>query len=414
MSDKKNALSHSAMSKFQDCAKSYYYRYVERIVSQYKSGALYFGSALDEALNEVLKAEMPDVEAKDPYETFERWWDSQPDNDGNWEKIAKNPDVVYSNTDYDGDLMEKSDWAKAFRYRDELGLSGEPWELFDAIKQEKKERGWPNIEERRRQFYNYMNWLAMRRKGFLMLDAYKEQVLPHIAEVLAVQKYVKLVNSEGDYVRGFVDAVVRWEDGSVVCLDNKTSSIDYEFDAVLKSPQLALYQIIMNNEAADSEHPWEHEIEKCGYAVLHKRMRKDITKTCVKCGYEAEKGARHKTCSAETEDGRCGGKWARDVKFNVATQILVDKVPEHVIQIVKDNVSAINTEIKQNLKLLETAGIDPNRVFARNFNACKKPWGLCEYYAKCWNNSDEGLISRGNDNVREQGNSGSQEESDNN
>lgn len=409
----KNKLSHSAMSKYQDCSKSYYFRYIERVVSRYKGGALYFGSALDEALNELLKAQTPARdEAKDPHETFDKWWHSQPDNDGKWMDLPTNEDIVYSNTDYDGDLMQKEDWAKAFRFRDALGFDGEPWEIYDEVKSNKKLVGWGNLPVDQRRFYNYMNWLSLRRKGHLMLEAYKQVVLPEIKEVLSVQRYVKLVNKEGDYVRGFVDAVVRWSDDSVVCLDNKTSSIDYDHDAVLKSPQLALYQLILNNDAANPENDWSHEIQRCGFAVLHKRMKKDVTKTCKSCGYEAEKGSRHKTCSAVIEGERCGGKWDRDVKFEVPVQILIDKVPEHVLKIVKDNITAVNTEIKQNIALLQQTNADVDKIFARNFNACKKPWGLCEYYNKCWHNNDDDLISRGKD-ERPEGNEGSEEESDN-
>lgn len=375
----KNKLSHSALNKYQDCAKAYEFRYVKRIVSKYKSGALYFGSAIDEALNDILNGKTREESKK----SFDKWWSSQPDNENKWTQLKTNPDIVYSASDYDSDFMQKSDWAEAFGFLNDDSKT--PWDEYNRIKKEKKEKGWPNVDIEDRKFYNLLNWLALRRKGHLMIDTYVENIMPNIKEVLAVQKYVRLDNEDGDYVRGYVDAVVRWKDDSVICLDNKTSSIEYEPDSVVKSPQLTLYKVILDNESEDKNSEWNHYIDKCGYAVLRKQPEKNITKTCQKCGHEADKGSRHKTCNNELDGKRCNGPWDRQVDIKINYQIIIDKIPDNVIDMVLDNVNVVNHSIK-----LE--------VFPRNFNACKKPWGLCEYYSKCWLNKEDDLIYKGTDN----------------
>lgn len=367
-----NKLSHSAMNKYQDCAKAFEYRYQKRIVSKYKSGALYFGSALDDALNVVLE----DGPEKGK-ETFDKKWFAQPDNEYNVVKLQENEQITYSASDFDKDLLQKSDWAKLYAKITELDLSGDPIGLFKDIAKEKSEKGWGNLKSEQRRYYNFANWLSLSRKGHLMLDEYIKNILPNIDEVLAVQKYVKITNPDGDIVRGYIDLVARWKDGSVVLIDNKTSSIEYEHDSVLKSPQLTLYKMIL-----DRDPEWEHTIEKCAYIVLRKGIKKDIKKICKSCGHIAEKGSRHKTCNNEVDSKRCEGEWDRQVKLSVDTQIIIDKIPEQVQDMVVENMTLINNSIKSGL-------------FPRNFNACKKPWGLCEYYDKCWKNKDDNLIQLG-------------------
>lgn len=367
-----NKLSHSAMNKYQDCAKAFEYRYQKRIVSKYKSGALYFGTALDDALNELLENG-----PEKAHEFFDKKWFAQPDNEYNVVKLEENEDVLYSASDFDKDLLQKSDWAKLYKKAEELGLGNSPIDIIKGIVKEKSEKGWANLGSKQRRYYNFANWLCLSRKGHLMLDAYVKKILPNIKNVLSVQKYVKIPNSQGDIVRGYIDAVVEWKDGSIVLLDNKTSSIEYEADSVLKSPQLTLYKMIL-----DRDPEWNTPIDKCGYAVLRKGIKKDITKKCKSCKYVAEKGSRHKTCNNEIDKKRCGGEWDRSVKLDVDVQIIIDKIPDIVQNMVVENMTMINSSIKTG-------------IFPRNFNACKKPWGLCEYYNKCWHNKEDDLISLG-------------------
>jgi hypothetical protein len=69
----------------------------------------------------------------------------------------------------------------------------------------------------------------------------------------------------------------------------------------------------------------------------------------------------------------------RDVKFEVEVQKILDIVPDNVLDLVVENVNDVNAAIKTN-------------IFPRNLQSCKTGYGLCEYYCKCWANSEKDLI----------------------
>ena len=53
--NKKNTLSFSQLSKYATCAKAYDYHYNQKIREKTSSANLTFGSAIDDALNQILK-----------------------------------------------------------------------------------------------------------------------------------------------------------------------------------------------------------------------------------------------------------------------------------------------------------------------------------------------------------------------
>lgn len=376
-----NKLSHSSLSKFQTCPKAYYYRYIRKLYSKYKSAALFFGSALDEAVNDLLDPNK-EVSRDEAVEIFYKNWEIGKDSSGEEIELKHNETITYSASDFDSDLLQKDDYRKLFKFLEENNMVDDIFGELDRIKKLKSEKGWDNLESIDRQFYNYANWLSMRNKGVLLLDGYIEQILPHIDEVIEVQKYVTLENDSGDIIRGYIDLIAKWEDGSICVLDNKTSGIEYAVDSVIKSPQLSTYMMILNDKALDPDDEWEHKVEKAGYLVLRKNLIKDIKKVCKQCGHKAKKGARHKTCDNEIDGVRCGGPWDRSVTFKVDTQIIIDPINDHVQDLVLQNINDINNAIK-------------NELFIRNFNSCMQPWGKCEYYDKCWFNNEEQLITKG-------------------
>lgn len=372
-----NKLSHSSINKYNNCARSYKYRYIDRIVSRYKSGALYFGTALDAALNELLD---PNKQEKNPEAVFEQFWNKQEDNTHKEIELKENEDITYAKSDFDSDLLTKKDWAALYSKAKEYDLEGSPITIRKAILDKKGTVGWENLESKERKFFNLTNWLCLRNKGLLMIKTYREEIMPRFKKVLSIQKYVELKNTDEDVVRGYVDLVVEWEDGSVVLIDNKTSSMEYERDSVLKSPQLALYKMILNEWANDPNHEWNYKIEKAAFLVLRKAIKKNISKICKSCGFEAEPSSTHKTCHNTIDNKRCGGEWDRTAELKVDYQIIIDKVPDHVQDLVLENVNDVNTSIK-------------NNVFPRNFNSCEGKFGRCEYYDLCWFNNKKDVLS---------------------
>lgn len=202
-----------------------------------------------------------------------------------------------------------------------------------------------------------------------MIRTFREKIQPKIKKVLALEKEIKLENDSGDIITGFADLVCEWEDGSTIVFDFKTSTKNYEDTSVLTSPQLSLYVFSLSEE---------YKTRKAGYIVFNKKVIKNKTKICKNCGFNGT-GGRHQTCPETIAGDRCGGPWLEKIKPEIFTQIIIDEIPQQTENIVIENIEHINTQIK-------------NGIFIRNLGSCRKPWGLCPYFSKCFYNSDEGLI----------------------
>lgn len=358
----KNRLSHSAVSKYADCPKSYEYHYQHKLRSKYQSSALFFGSAFDNAINVLLKDEN-----KDPYNVFDYSFRFA-DVNGNREFLPKSFVIVYSNSDFDADLLKPEDYVELEK---ELQIHGKDalLELYKSLSDAKKQKSWNMLSIEDKSVYNLFNWHSLRRKAHVMIDTYKSEVMPHIKKVHTVQRYIKLENDEGDEIIGYVDAVLDWKDEGTVIFDLKTSSIDYEEDSVLTSPQLTLYTNALSEE---------FKTRKAGYLIIHKRVDKNKIKICSICKFDGS-GARHKTCSNESSGIRCGGEWTETINPTVRVQVIIDEIPARTEEIVLQNYADINNGIK-------------NKHFVRNFSSCMKPWGPCVYRDLCFKNDDSSLV----------------------
>ena len=142
-------------------------------------------------------------------------------------------------------------------------------------------------------------WESLRVKGLLILEAYEKQVLPKIAKVFNIQKNIALENPDGDRIVGVLDAVVLWEDGKTYIIDNKTSTVKYEEDSVRQSNQLVLYYYIEKDHL---------DLDGAGFIVLDKNINKNKRKRCTKCNNIST--GKSWTCDAITENKeRCNGSW---------------------------------------------------------------------------------------------------------
>jgi hypothetical protein len=362
MSKTKNRLSHSAVSKFQDCAKAYEYHYIKKIRSTTNSAALFFGSAVDHAFSAMLEPK-----DKTPQQLFDFFWRFQ-DLNGKQEYLPTSTKIVYANSDYDPELLHQEDVAKL---KEEFKLEGDPLKEVEKVYEEKEYMGFDGLPEDRKKLLNFANWLSLYRKGLLMLEALEKQVMPNITEVLGAQVRVDLSNEEGDSIVGFADMVVRWKGyDKPLVLDLKTASRAYDKDAVLVSPQLSLYVHSLSDKYENTRH--------AGYVVLNKLVNKNKTKKCSKCGKDGT-GQRHKTCDADIEGKRCNGEWDVVLKPEIFVQILINEIPPQTEDIVLENFDHINQSIKTG-------------VFPRSFGSCIKPWGKCAYYDLCYKGKMSGLV----------------------
>src|SRR5690606_28579539 len=205
------------------CGQAYDYHDNQKIRPKVQSAALIFGSALDKALSVLLTNGEDNPEAV--FETSFRYnkiHDIET-------YIPTHPDLVYAAADFDAELLTPDD----YNYLDEQIQAGKivkpklNWlDAYNEIKKQKSQSGLDSLSQDDRVFFNLMNWLSLKRKGFLMIKAYKEKILPKLEKVHSIQEYVSIENEIGDKIIGYVDLVADVKGVGTVILDNKTSSIE--------------------------------------------------------------------------------------------------------------------------------------------------------------------------------------------
>ena len=188
-----NRLSHSAVSKFQQCGESYRLHYEEGLRTIRQSANLLFGTAVDKAIEAVLKGE-------DGYKIFDQYWTKQYLNDVQ-ASLIRCIDIVYAESDFDKDLFKM---ATENVYEEESVQK----EFLDAIAH-KKEKGYENIPDPIKELVNEANWWCLKLKGKLVVDAFKRDFLPQIEETLSTQEKGELENEDGDIVVLYIDGVFK-------------------------------------------------------------------------------------------------------------------------------------------------------------------------------------------------------------
>lgn len=352
-----NKLSFSKISCYSLCGERFRLRYIERKTERFTRASLLFGSAIDTALNSLLK----DRNLEEAIKVFNKTWNFQYIN-GKYRSLLDNPDVVFADRDLDKDLIVLTE--------DDL-----LW--VEEFKEYKKSKKWHEISEEDRIKYNNICWHSLKEKGLIILDSYHKKILPEFLEVKGIQHEAELVNDAGDSVIQYLDFIVIQKDGSVVLMDNKTTSSMsyYDEDSPNTSQQLLSY--FYNNK--------EHfGLEYIGFVVILKDIIKNKVKTCHSCGAIAEEGSRHKTCSVELEPGnkksRCNGEFSVTMTPEAAIKIIVAKPTEHAIDLVLSTFDEANFGIK-------------NNFFPKNLTVCKNIYGSpCEFYSHCWKGDDSNLI----------------------
>ncbi len=376
---KKNRLSHSSVSTYLTCGQKYKLHYIDRLRSTQMHSALVFGSAIDKALDAMLQ----DHKAfrLDPFlQVYNTIFIN------NWRKgelnkqpidMIDNPDVVYAAADMDFKLFKDKDYQGfmsvlqgSYENAGTLkeGTNEALIEVYKNIGRRKETNGWENLHVDERKFYNYMNWACLCIKGELMIKAYMEEIIPSIKRVISTQEAIVIEGEDGDSVTGFVDAIVEWKDGRIVILDNKTSAREYEYDAVTKSQQLALYT-----------HALEHKYNTrtAGFIVMRKLIDKDPIKKCSVCGMDGV-GNRGKTCTNEESGKRCSGAWTETFRPKAKIQVLINDIQQRHEQLTMENFAEVNHAVKA-------------EVFPRNFDKCTMGSWKCPYFDLCHRGSSKGL-----------------------
>lgn len=371
--------SHSALNSYMTCGHSYKLKYVDKLTSIYKSSSLFFGSAIDEALNFMLLNKDSETVLDDTIKIFNLNWEKNISKYGEETLLKGNPYILFSKYDFDIDFIESSDWAELFAEtkvynKKNKSKIGSPLEIKTVIDERLKLVEFEDLSESDRTFYNTLFWFSLRTKGKVLITSYYKNLIPKIKSVIDVQKVFELEDDEKNILNGVIDFICELEDGTIVVADNKTSSFAYESDSVATSVQLSTYVKVLNLLEI-----YPKKIDKAAYFVMSKRIEKDITKICKSCGHVGQ-GA-HKTCDNIINDERCGGVWEKNKKFDAPVQLIVDTITDTVQDMVLENAD----QVKQMIKM---------GIFNKNFNSCNGKFGLCEYFSKCWKNSDKNLIKR--------------------
>jgi hypothetical protein len=349
-------LSHSAASRYRKCGKSYELHYIKKLRPTYTSSALLFGDGLDKAYNELLQPT-----GQDAYELFLKGWTNG--------LINKNPvylptseKIVYAAKDFDINLLTKDDYQEIDKRVKEGSLGNF---TVEEVLAEKQSTGFDKLTVEYKRFFNFLNWLVMKNKAKYMIDGYREEILPRIKKVHAVQKPINADNGNGGTLSGFIDLIADIDDHGPVVLDNKTSAREYEWDSARNSPQLGLY--------LHMEGP-VYNTRKVGFIVTLKNLER--TKVCSTCGHKG-KGS-HKTCDNVINDKRCGGEWTNSYK--AAFQVIVNEMD---VQFEEMSVEAIDDVAK---------GVAA-QVFVRNTESCFDWYGNpCPYVNFCHKGNKKGLV----------------------
>lgn len=253
-------VSYSALECFEQCSEKYRLRYQESLSSEKIPSPLFFGTAIDAALELFLLKKKRDLSEKeldlllneDAYSIFDKTMREQ-----NNQLLERNPLCEYFYSDFDPNILLPED----FKALSKTYPSITDWEDFFAYcKKHIKTHGELKIGSKIA--FNNLCWLSLYRKGELMLKAYEKDILPEIEEVFDIQKEVALLNNSGDKLRGKIDFIASFKDtpNARYIIDNKTSSEPYKEDSVANSIQLAIYSEAEN-------------CDRAAYAVIEKKMR---------------------------------------------------------------------------------------------------------------------------------------------
>jgi hypothetical protein len=362
--------SHSALEKYRTCPKLYNLHYNQRLRPMTIGSSLVFGNAMDAGFNAVLLTkkkeltpEEQEIIKKAPEQAFDDAFSKFKIN-GPEEEIAQSWKVDYSKGDFDALLLGQEE-IQLLQTFEQTELEVTDFSAFYDWFRAERSKGHVDFLDEEIRLYQFINWVALRRKGHLMLKTYAEQVMPKIKEVLSVQRRIGLPNGEGDSYEGILDCEVIWEDGVRRVMDNKTSSRRYTPESVQKSFQLNPY----------SE---ETGVNDGGYIVLLKAPKWDQNNRCQACGHTEI--SRVKSCANKIGKKRCGGELEVTYIPRIEVQIVLDSFRE-------EDKEQIFQSIEQDISKIKEGKFEPD------YSKCENQYGRrCVMYNYCHGQSMDGLV----------------------
>jgi hypothetical protein len=255
-----NKLSYSSVEKYLLCAKAWYLYYKCNLRECQVGSALFFGTSIDAGVNQLLsnKQNNTKIDAKIDYlKLIQKQKINEVETN-----LSKTSLIKYSNTDFDVNIISKEDTEMLQDTVSQDNLDNYHQDLIQ-LKREKRLTG------EALKHFNLMSYTSLKQKGLMMIEEYEKSVLPTIEEVLDIQKFFSIKNTDGDEFLGFIDYIARLKDHKgIVIMDNKTSASAYKPTQAFESKQLMSYV------GALRELNYTNEPISVGFNVMNKVIRK--------------------------------------------------------------------------------------------------------------------------------------------
>ena len=356
--------SFSQNNTFISCSKHWHLSYVDKWESGIVGASLFFGSAIDAAVTEMLEGKTTWLN------TFKDRW-HRAYSFGTATQIYDNPNVVFAQKDFDEDVFEPKDIVKLEGYVAELGLTAlNPIDLYKDISARKR-NPYKTVSDIEFKYFNRASWLSLRKKGELLLKAFNTQFYPKITKVVSTQQRGSITDqSTGDSIIGFVDMVLELEGyDKPIIFDLKTAAQPYEQEDIDLTQQLTLYSAMKGRD---------YNTDLVGYVVLCKTIPKDEIAHCDKCNHK--KNGRHKTCdNMDSSGNRCNGNWVGTKVCNPQIQVLVQQKTQAQIDDLLTDMGNVILAMK-------------NDIYYKDVSKCRNWYGsTCIFYSACHKGDFSGL-----------------------
>jgi len=160
-----NRLSHTSISKYNTCAKQYYYHYVEKYRPKVQGSALAFGSSIDGGLNTLLSGKT----LEEAYKAFDDLWSEQEINKQRVQ-LKHSTLLAYAESDFDEDLLTES--AIFDLLTNPIVGDNDPVELVKELRKRKKIT---SVTDEELSYINQALWHILRHKGHIFIKTYNSK-----------------------------------------------------------------------------------------------------------------------------------------------------------------------------------------------------------------------------------------------
>lgn len=334
------------MDTFKECPQKYWNQRTHKMRSD--SSAFGFGAAFESGVEALLNGEPIDT----AIDIFEEQWHTRPANRWEGEKqIYDSEDVFYYQSDFDKHLIDDEDRKTVDEWYQEIYKKTPAVDTVEHVEALLEAIGdKQTITKQDTKFMHRVQWLCCLKRGPLMIEAFKREILPNIEEIVGSQVPIDITNDDEDQVTGYIDFIARIKGikGEII-MDLKSAGKLYEDHDLDTSDQLGIYALAKG-------------IKNIGYWVVLKKISYNVS--CGTCGHNRE-NSRLKNCE------KCPkGKYTVRKPYT-GTQVLVKEISDAFLENIQRDYSEVLMAIK-------------NKLAWKNKKSCFNYGTRCEFYDHCW------------------------------